>query len=363
VEYPRTWGFPEIYGPDAYGWLLYTLHEECARLAGITREEIARDAPGLLLFRNTTRAGIFSLANDHDGSGPELLTRNLDVVHLDPYPYSSTGYAAEIPRDMSYYSGLARRYHRLLIPWMQAHEAAYGSTVLENPGPEIIDRMADEQWRQGPDAVMWLGYGNTFPKKRPESWERAAAFHRRLMACPPPKPKAKLAVLRGYVPWALSSKVDRAVRNPADWMLQQVLEVWAVEHGQPYDVYELPPTLSQAEVAKLSRELQGYPYVVSTIPWKGAWVVGHGTNTQMIAPGKAREVQARYEVELKRRGGCEYLPPAEPGGSGCLHTGQERQLATDTTFDDGPPTPTLCHPAPDPGSVARDHASRDASFP
>jgi hypothetical protein len=298
LEYPRTWGFPEIYGPDAYGWWLYTLHEQCARLAGIIREEIAGDAPGLLLFRNTTRAGIFSLDNDHDGSGPELLTRNLDIVHLDPYPYSSAGYAAEIPRDMSYYAGLARRYHRLLVPWMQAH--VYSNLV--DPGPEIIDRMAEEQWRQGPDAVMWLGYGNTFPKARPDSWERAAAFHRRLMAGPPPKPVAKLAVLRGYVPWALSGLVDGAVRNPADWMLQQVLEVWAVQHGQPYDVYELPPTLSPAEVARLSGELKRYAYVVSTIPWKGAWVVGHGTDTQTVAPGKAKEVQAGYEVELKRRG-------------------------------------------------------------
>jgi hypothetical protein len=298
VEYPRTWGFPEIYGSDAYAWWLYALHEQCARLAGIVHEEIARDAPGLLLFRNTTRAGIFSLDNDHDGSGPELLTRNLDIVHLDPYPYSSKGYAAEIPRDMSYYSGLARRYHRLLVPWMQAH--VYGN--LEDPGPEIIDRMADEQWRQGPDAVMWLGYGNTFPKVRPDSWERAAAFHRRLRDAPPPKPKAQLAVLRGYVPWALSGLVDRTLRNPADWMLQHVLEVWAVQHGQPYDVYELPPTLSPAEVARISRELQGYPYVLSTIPWPGAWVVGQNTNTQMVDPGKAKDTQAGYEVELRRRG-------------------------------------------------------------
>jgi len=96
IEYPRTWGFPEIYGEDSYGWWMYSLHEQTAALAGIVREEIAKAAPGLLLFRNTTRGGVFSLSNDHDGSGQELLTRNLDIVHLDPYPVGGGGYSAVI---------------------------------------------------------------------------------------------------------------------------------------------------------------------------------------------------------------------------------------------------------------------------
>jgi len=51
--------------------------------------------------------------------------------------------------------------------------------------------MADEQWAQGVDAIIWLGYGQTFPKIRPDSWERAAMFHKKLATSLPPKPKAK----------------------------------------------------------------------------------------------------------------------------------------------------------------------------
>lgn len=297
IEYPRTWGFPEIYGTGAYSWWMYTLHEQAAALAGVIREEIAKSAPGLLLFRNTTRAGIFDLSNDHDGSGQELLTRNLDVVHLDPYPIGAGGYGANIPRDMSYCAGLARRYHRLLIPWMQAH-TYLGSP---HPTPEQIDRMAGEQWAQGVDAIMWLGYGDTFPKVRPDSWERAAAFHKRLAASLPPKPKAKLAVLRSYNAWAVSSRWEDQIRNPADWTLQQLLEVWAVEHGQAYDVFEVAPEISSAERDALAKELQRYSYVVSTMPWKGAMVVGAGTEGRSVDPATAKEVQHGYELELSRR--------------------------------------------------------------
>ena len=299
IEYPRTWGFPEIYGTDAYSWWMYTLHEQTAALAGLIREEIAKSAPGLLLFRNTTRAGVFDLSNDHDGSGQELLARNLDIVHLDPYPVSASGYGANIPIDMSYCAGLARRYHRLLIPWMQAH-TYLGSP---HPSPEQIDRMAREQWAQGIDAVVWLGYGRTetFPKIRPDSWERAAAFHKQLAASLPPKPKAKLAVLRSYNAWAVSSRWEDQIRNPADWMLQQLLEVWAVQHRQPYDVFEVPPEISPAERNVLAKELQQYPYVVSTLPWKGAMVVGAGTEGRSVDPETAKQVQREYELELSRR--------------------------------------------------------------
>jgi hypothetical protein len=298
VEYPRTWGFPEIYGASAYGWWMYTLHEQTAALVGIVHDEIAKTAPGLLLFRNTTRSGIFDLSNDHDGSGQELLTRNLDIVHLDPYPASANGYSPAIPRDMSYCAGLARRYHRLLIPWMQAHTYI----GVSHPSPDQIDRMAREQWAQGVDAVIWLGYGETFPKVRPESWERAAAFHKQLAASLPPKPVAKLAVLRSYDAWAISSISSGQIRNPADWMLQQLLEVWAVRHGQPYDVFEVPPEISSAERERIAKELQRYPYVVSTLPWKGAIVLGAGTESRTVDPATAKEVQQGYELELSRRG-------------------------------------------------------------
>jgi len=298
IEYPRTWGFPEIYGEDSYGWWMYSLHEQTAALAGIIREEISKSAPGLLLFRNTTRMNIFDLSNDHDGSGQELLTRNLDIVHLDPYPVSSSGYSQVIPGDMSYCAGLARRYNRPLIPWMQAH--IYGD--LQHVSPEQVDKMAGEQWAQGVDGIMWLGYGDTYPKVRPDSWERAALFHKKLISSLPPKPKVKLAVLRSYNAWASSSIWETGqLRNPADWMLQQLLEVWAVRRGQTYDVFEVKPHLTANERNAIVKELRNYPYIVSTMPWKGAFVVGENTAGQIIDPGKASETQKMYETELTRR--------------------------------------------------------------
>ncbi len=301
IAYPRTWGFPEIYGPDAYAWWLYTLHESCAQLVGVVREEIAQSAPGLLLFRNTTRGGVFSMANDHDGSGQELLARQLDVVHLDPYPVSAGGYNTNIPVDMSYCAGLARRYNKLLIPWMQAHTYG-GPTGLTDVSPEQVARIAEEQWVHGVDAIMWLGYGSTFPKVRPDSWERAATFHARLAQGLPPKPKAELAVLRPYRTWALSSLCENTIRNPADWMLQQFLYVWAVTNKQPYDVFELPPALTPSERDELEAKLKTYPHIVSTEPRDGAWVIGAGTVGQKIATKQSGAIQRELTKALQERG-------------------------------------------------------------
>ncbi|MFC1717696.1 hypothetical protein ACFL6S_28805 [Candidatus Poribacteria bacterium] len=301
VEYPRTWGFPEIYGSDAYAWWLYTLHEGCAGLCGIVREEISKNAPGLSLFRNQTRAGVFNLPNDHDGSGQELLTRNVDIVHLDPYPASGSGYGANIPRDMSYCGGLARRYDRPLVPWMQAHTYG-GPGGLQDVSPEHVERMAEEQRSQGVDAVMWLGYGFTFPEVRPDSWEQAGLFHKRLADSPPPKPKAQLAVVRSYRTWALSSRWEDQVRNPADWLLQQLLEVWAVKYGKPYDVFEIPPELGQEERDSLEAALKRYPFVVSTEPREGAWVIGKDTEGTAVQRHATQEVRRHFEEELKSRG-------------------------------------------------------------
>ena len=305
IEHPRTWGFPEIYGPDSYACWLYSLHSRTAALAGAIREEVARRAPGLLVFRNTTRANIFQFANQFDGSGAELLTQNLDIAHLDPYPIGNTGYNdGLIPRDMSYYAGLARRYNRLLIPWMQGFVNTM--TVGErHPTPELIGRMAEQHLRHSVDAVIWLSYGqarSTFPKAQPESWERAAAFHRQLAASPPPKPKAVLAVLRPYSVWAQASLWEDQIRNPADWMLQQWLEVWAVKHQRDYDVFEVPPRLSGAARAALDKALKNYRYVVSTEPRGGAWVIGAGTAGTAVDRRRGRDYQAGFEAEMVKRG-------------------------------------------------------------
>jgi len=299
TEYPRTWGFPEIYGELAYGWWMYNLHEQTANLVGVVHQEIAKTAPGLKLFRNTTRMGIFDLSNNLDGSGQELLTRKLDIVHLDPYPVVGGGYNEAIPRDMSYCSGLARRYNKLLIPWMQAH--VYGQ--LQNVTPEQVDRMANEQWEQGVDGIIWLGYGDTYPNVRPDSWQRAAAFHKRLSTTLPPKPKAKLAVLRSYNKMATASIWENGqIRNPSDWLLQQFLEVWAVIGKKPYDVFEIPPQLSLSERLELEKELQNYPFVVSSFPWKGSWIIGASESESIVDPAKARDFQKKYESEIIQRG-------------------------------------------------------------
>jgi hypothetical protein len=299
TEYPRTWGFPEIYGEDAYGWWMYNLHEQTANLVGVVHDEIAKTAPGLKLFRNTTRMGIFDLSNNIDGSGQELLTRKLDIVHLDPYPVVGGAYNEAIPRDMSYCSGLARRYNKLLIPWMQAHVYAQ----LQNVNPEQVGRMAQEQWDQGVDGIIWLGYGDTYPNVRPDSWERAAEFHKRLTAALPTKPQAKLAVLRSYNKMATASIWENGqIRNPADWLLQQFLEVWAVQRKQSYDVFEIPPMLTATERTNLENQLKKYTNIVSTLPWPNAWVIGDKQIAPIIDQSKATEYQQKFEKEINQRG-------------------------------------------------------------
>ncbi len=304
IAHPRTWGYPEVYGPASYGWWLYALHKQTAGLAGVIREEIARLAPGLLLFRNTTRGGVFSQSNDKDGSGPELLTRNLDLVHIDPYPVHNGVYQpGGIPRDMGYYAGLARRYDKPLMPWVQA----FVNLMITGPQhltPDQIDRMIAQHERHGVDAIMWMGYGSSrdaFPTTAPASWDHTTAIHRRLAAHPPPKPRAKLAVLRWYTTWAVCDTLEGLCRNPTDWLLQQLLEVWSVGHDQPYDVFELPPALSDAEHADLAAALAAYPYVVSTEPWDGAWVIDDGGRRE-IETSEAEAIRARFEAELTARG-------------------------------------------------------------
>ncbi len=299
AEYPRTWGFPEIYGEAAYGWWMYNLHEQLANLVGTVRDEISRLAPGLKVFRNTTRMGIFDLSNNLDGSGQELLTQNLDIVHLDPYPVVGGEYTEAIPRDMSYCAGLARRYNKPLVPWMQAH--VYGK--LQHVSPEQVDRMADEQWAQGVDGIIWLGYGDTYPKVRPESWERAAAFHQKLAAGLPPKPKAKLAVLRSYNSMATASLWGNGlIRNPSDWLLQQFLEVWSVQRKLAYDVFEVPPVLNDQQKENLEKQLKNYTQIVSTLPWKGAWIIDDKQIGNTVDQSEAKVWQQKLEKEIDKRG-------------------------------------------------------------
>ena len=301
IEHPRTWGFPEIYGEDAYAWFLYQLHKSCAGIVATVKDEVDKVAPNLLIYRNTARDGVFTKQNDHDGSGPELLTQQFDFLHLDPYPVTERGYLPLIPRDMSYYAGLARRYQKPLIPWMQAH--SYAPTGLVHVNSNEVKKMIEEQWNQGFDAIKWLGYSSnhTFPNQRPEAWETAAEIHKELAESMPPKPEVKLAVIRSYKAWAVSSQLDGQIRNPADWLMQQVLEVWAVKYGRAYDVFEIAPKLSASEKAELNDELMNYPYLISNIPWDKAWVIGEKTNTQLIPRTDAGFYQDEFEKQLIER--------------------------------------------------------------
>jgi len=85
-------------------------------------------------------------------------------------------------------------------------------------------------------------------------------------------------------------------------MLQQLLEVWAVHRGQAYDVFEVPPHLTSSERTAIENELVKYPYIVSTMPWKGAFVIGEGTTGQIITLSTASKIQQTYDIELTKRG-------------------------------------------------------------
>ena len=261
--YPRTFGFSEIYGPEAAARYLETYHRACAKTVKCAVDVF--HSVGVKCFRNTTRGGPWSYGNDHDGTGQEVLAQVLDYLHLDPYPVRGAHYDEwKIPTDLQYMKGLSRRYRKPIINWMQAH--AFGSGGLTHPTPEQIRRMYEQVKAINPEAIMWLGYhwnrkntGSTFPWQRPDSWEEACACHADFHALQSdPLKRADVAVVRNYL--------DRAkVRflkgeNTPDRKLEG--EVAAlVRAGIPFDVFEVSSTLSQAERKKLAAELARYQKV------------------------------------------------------------------------------------------------------
>ena len=306
---PRTWGYPEVYGAEAYGHALYVYHKACAELTRAFVEGVRSVSPTLKVFRNTTRGGAWDESNEHDGSGQELLTRELDFLHLDPYPLSKTYDAERIPLDMGYISGLARRYNKPIIPWMQAH--SYAPCGLANVTPADMKRMWAQHLPFAPDGMMWLGFDKnpgktdtemTFPNGSPESWAYAKELFAEVHSAPPAqKPKATLAVLRPYTVRATccaKGAVWTSWRNPADKMLSAYVQAWSVDNGLFYDVFELPPTQTESERAALAEELKKYPHIVSTIPWPDARVIGEDTDGVVM---KAKELAAwrkRFAAEI-----------------------------------------------------------------
>ena len=306
---PRTWGFPEIYGAEAYGHSLYVFHKASAELVRAFVEGVRSVSPTLKVFRNTTRGGAWDESNDHDGSGQELLTRELDFVHLDPYPLTKKYDAERIPLDMGYMSGLARRYGKPLIPWMQAH--AYAPGGLANVTPADMKRMWAEHLPFAPDGMMWLGFDMkpgttdtemTFPNGEPASWAYAKEMFADVRsATAAKKPVATLAILRPYTVRATCCARGAAWtswRNPADKMLMAYAEAWGIDNGLFYDVFELPPTQTDAEKSALADELKKYQHVVSTIPWPGARLIGGETEGTVMKAREFAELRKRFAAEI-----------------------------------------------------------------
>ena len=261
LEPPRTWGFPEIYGAEAYGAFLYNYHRGCAGLTRVTVAAAHQVAPEIKVFRNTTRGDCWSYENDHDGSGQELLARELDFLHIDPYPVSAKYNTSTIPFDMGYLTGLARRFKKPIVPWMQAH--AYAPCGLGHVTPDDLARMWSQHRPFAPDGIMWLGYGSsgggcdfTFPKGNTNSWEKAREIHAAIRpGSVAEKPKARLAVIRPYTLRATSV---------ADARLRDFVRAWSVDEGLAYDVFEVPPFEDAASRAAREAELARYPLRISS---------------------------------------------------------------------------------------------------
>lgn len=312
LEYPRTWGFPEIYGADAYAIFLSNLHKACAELVAVAVQEAKRYNPDMKVIRNTTRFGVWSMENDHDGSGNEMLAKALDVIHLDPYGVRRNGYdITVIPDDMGYLSGFSRRFGKPLMPWLQAHE--YGDLVT--PSADDIRRIFGQHLPFAPDAIMWLGYGLSHHWGVPgcdadewrkmggassASWEAVGEIHRRFDAMKPqPRPKARLAVLRPYVTRAICCHSDGGFRNPADEMLRYFLRVWTMEKKGFFDTFEILPHESPAEKADRERELKNYDWIVSTVPYPGALVIGAGTEGTILTERQIIDMMPQFRKTIE----------------------------------------------------------------
>ena len=309
--YPRTWGFPEVYGTDSYTWWLYLLHKHSGELVDVVKDELSKSEVELVVYRNITRNGVFSLVNDFDGTGPEILVQKFDVIHLDPYVVLASGYGNSIVRDMSYYSGLSRRYDKPLVPWIQACTdvgTLKNKGGMRHPTPEQMLRMIEEHRAQGFDGIKWFGYGAgryTYPDGNPETWAKAAEVHRELHRQLPEKPKAQLAVVRPYAERSLVMYSEGKVKNPADYLLKQFLDVWAIQYSKVYDVFEVPPGLTETELDALKEEIRAYPFVVSTTHWEGAKVVGENTLSTLYSVDNDEETRAKFAGQIKEWGWLE----------------------------------------------------------
>jgi hypothetical protein len=284
-EYPRGWGFPEIFGVNAYRDWLYAYHVATAELVKSVVAEAHKVAPHLVVFRNPTRFNptpFATLPNDHDGCSTQLLAEQFDMVNPDPYPVARTGdsqstnsdrdpqgryIASIIPMENAYWSGLVRRFGKKLVPWMQAHTFSFD---LQHPAPNEVRRMYEQVVSYNPDGIMWLGYepgvadvstryGMTLPDTRPETWKVLRSInHRAQRDLGRPKRVPDVAVLRFY---AERSLVDLERRNLHDrFLTEQILTGLTIDLDIPYDVFEY-----HKREDLNCRELSGYRRVIMCV--------------------------------------------------------------------------------------------------
>lgn len=256
LAFPRTWGAPEVYGCESAAKFLFLFHRAAADFLRGAAEEFHR--VGVKVFRNTTRAHVWSYVNDHDGTGQELLAGVLDYLHCDPYPRGPKGYDdRRIPFDLSYFGGLSRRFGKPVIVWMQAHE--FQAVGLTHSSADDVWRMYGQVVQQAPDAIMWLGYcpkgGATFPVKNPGAWEAAKKVHKNFhQSVVRTSDRVGLAVDRDYENRARSLGFGTS----ADERLGQRLCDLSANGGGRYDIFETSPFLSETDRAKLDFELSAY---------------------------------------------------------------------------------------------------------
>ena len=265
MEYPRGKDWIDVFGREAYARWMYYFHKNNAKLVYTIKEALQEvNCDQLLVFRNITRSDVFSYQNDHDGTGLELLSRAFDILHLDPYPVKSTRYdTITIPRDMAYMEGMARRFKKLLVPWVQAHQYyPEGYFGLTHPNNQQVSTMFNQIMQFNTDAIIWLGYGkapfNTFPEARPEVWQQITEIHQRYRIEQLPKAQASIAVVRPY-----NVRAIRGVDNnyPQDeFFNNSILHHLVFNMQTQYDPFE-PLSCSQLNPS----ELQGYKLVFATV--------------------------------------------------------------------------------------------------
>ena len=71
-----------------------------------------------------------------------------------------------------------------------------------------------------------------------------------------------------------------------------------------YDiVFELPPVQTKAEKAALAKELKKYKFVVSTLPYPGARIIGKGTEGMVMKAGEIAALRKKFAAEIALCGG------------------------------------------------------------